>query len=102
MQRAARFPRRNLALQVYALLCVLTGVSGLALSVWTHPGAQAARLQMAASQYEQQSEAMAASSTDRLYLRAVAADLNHAAAILYPHDSALELQDMTGARADAL
>ena len=41
--------RRPLAFHLYAVLCGMAGVSGLALSLWVHPLEQSARTQMVAT-----------------------------------------------------
>ncbi len=50
MQTSFVSARRQRAVQAYAALCAMTGISGVVLSLWVHPVETAARQQQVALQ----------------------------------------------------
>lgn len=50
MQTSFVSARRQRAVQAYAALCAMTGISGVLLSLWVHPIETAARFQQVAMQ----------------------------------------------------
>lgn len=97
--------RHNRAVQAYAVLCALTGVSGIMLSLWTHPVDKAERLAQAAHHFDQQSQQASLQPETRAYLRGVARDLKAQAAHVVPVDTKAAPADFRGVhfiKADAL
>ncbi len=73
MQTSAAPARRSRALQVYAVLCALTGFSGMALSLWAHPAVMTARQEIAALPPETIAALPAKTSSSSAYLRGIPA-----------------------------
>ena len=65
--------RQRRVLRVYALLCALTGLSGMALSLWAHPAAMAERQAIAALRVDAAAAPVQKTASSSAYLRGLPA-----------------------------